>query len=632
MMLIKPSLRVERLIAKENAATVYDELFHTGINVLSGSNSCGKTSIVQLLVYGLGYEVKNWKVEAGRCTRVYIGVNINGTSITLKRDNAQTEKQALSICFEKIEDALNAPIEMWSVYPYAISQNKESFSQKLFSLLELPEARSGNSNNNITLHQILRLIYSDQSNPAFSLFNVEQFDSAFNRESVGNYLLGLHDNDIYNAKVELTSKTKELDKAISELRAVYAIIGKTSYAEKMGTIEEEKVKYLSEIEKINDNILEIKKNSTLSYVDEKNTTENHAALSIKLKGKLLECETDIQHLSYDVEDSKEFISELEDKFSSIKDSIKVQEVFQTSVFSSCPSCHSKLPARNANQCKLCGVEHEESMIKTNILRMKNELEIQIKESKKIIARKINRKDKLILKRKSIRSELRKNISRMTFTVASIDSSSESSVYELYRKIGEIEEKIENLENIQELHNSIQSLTSQKNELQAKVNELKEFLNKKKFQYGLRDKEIKNLIQELLVGILREDIGAEKEFSDAEIIDFDFASNRLSVNGKSYFSESGQVYLNNAFHFSLFLCSLLKGYVRIPRFIILDGIENGGMEDIRSKNFQRIIKEKVEEHQIDCQVIFATKSISDTVSNSNYIVGRHFTKESKSLDM
>ncbi len=65
-------------------------------------------------------------------------------------------------------------------------------------------------------------------------------------------------------------------------------------------------------------------------------------------------------------------------------------------------------------------------------------------------------------------------------------------------------------------------------------------------------------------------------------------------------------------------------------MILDGIENGGMEDIRSKNFQRIIKEKVEEYKTDCQFIFSTKSISDSVSTSDYVVGRHFTKEDKSL--
>ncbi|MBF4410652.1 AAA family ATPase, partial [Vibrio anguillarum] len=93
MMLYNPSLRVSRLIATKNSSYMYDEDFHHGINILSGCNGGGKTSIIQLLVFGMGYEVTNWKDEAGACDSVYVGLKVNGIDITIKRDINGKEKQ-----------------------------------------------------------------------------------------------------------------------------------------------------------------------------------------------------------------------------------------------------------------------------------------------------------------------------------------------------------------------------------------------------------------------------------------------------------------------------------------------------------------------------------------------------------
>ncbi|WP_421265363.1 ATP-binding protein [Aeromonas veronii] len=63
-MLIKPTLKVDRLHVKRGSQVAFDEAFHSGVNVLFGRNGSGKTSVIQLLMYGLGYEIQNWKDEA----------------------------------------------------------------------------------------------------------------------------------------------------------------------------------------------------------------------------------------------------------------------------------------------------------------------------------------------------------------------------------------------------------------------------------------------------------------------------------------------------------------------------------------------------------------------------------------
>lgn len=629
MTLFNPTLKVERLLVKKDNSVIYDEDFHNGINILSGCNGGGKTSVIQLLMFGLGYEIKNWKDESNSCDFVYIGVCINGDSLTLRRRNREEEKQSMDICFLPLSEATEAPIEEWENHPYSIS-SKESFSQTLFSVLGIPEAKADANNNNITLHQLFRLLYSDQSNPASYLFNTEPFDSAFKRESIGNYLMGLYDNELYDSKISLQIEEKKLEKVSSKLSAINSIVGKTEFSQNIGDIVSAKDSYLSEISKLNVEALKLKENALISYKEEKKTTERCASKSVKDKNKLLDCEVAIQQLEYEIADSEEFICELLDKSVSIKDSIEIGAHLSEVNFKICPSCSKVAPIAEVGCCNLCGGEKSGITGGINLSRMKNEIDSQIRESERIVIKKKANLEGLIAKRKVQRSNLRKTMSLVTSTMTSINATNESEVYGIYSKIGEFEEKLVTLDKVEMLVNSIAELRAERDSLQKEVNRLNDLIKYKKYQYISREPEVKDTISKHLITILKRDVGAEKEFLDAKNIEFDFASNTVSVNGKTAFSESGAVYLNNAFHVALLMCSLDKEYIRLPRFMVLDGIENGGMEESRSSNFQRVVKDLLEEYQVNFQIIMATKCIDSSLDNSDYIVGDKYNSEVKSL--
>ncbi|EIU6793006.1 hypothetical protein L5150_003373 [Vibrio parahaemolyticus] len=227
--------------------------------------------------------------------------------------------------------------------------------------------------------------------------------------------------------------------------------------------------------------------------------------------------------------------------------------------------------------------------------------------------------------------MRKSISESSSVITSINNKNESKIFGCYQKIGYLEEKIENLDKIAELLSSIAELTDERDRTQESVNDLKDKIARKENIYRLREPEVRECISKNLISVLKKDIGSEDEFASAKTIDFDFASNSISVNGKSSFSESGMVYLYNSFRLALLMTSLEKTYLRIPRFLILDGIENGGMEDSRSKNFQKAIHDLLSDSQVEFQIIFATKSIEGSLDNDDYIVGTTFTRNSKSLN-
>lgn len=224
------------------------------------------------------------------------------------------------------------------------------------------------------------------------------------------------------------------------------------------------------------------------------------------------------------------------------------------------------------------------------------------------------------------------MNKVSATITTTNTSFEAKVYELYQKIGETEQKLEQLNRSEDLSKTVRSLIEDKQNFQAEVNRLNGIIELKKSQVLKRTPEIHQAISEHLVEILKQDNGAEKEFKNAMTIEFDFASNMVAVNAKTTFSESGDVLLNNAFHIALLATSLEKGYVRVPRLMILDGIENGGMEDRRSKNFQRVVKDCLENYKHPYQLIFATKSIYEGLDSEQYIVGQKYTDGNKSLKM
>lgn len=630
MTLYKPTLRINRLVANIGNKSIYDEKYHWGLNILSACNGGGKTSVIQLLMHGLGYEVKKWKDEAKSCTDVCIEISINGTPITLKRGSPDKEKQGMDICFDSYENSIVSSRKEWKNFPYSINKSRESFSQKIFSLMDMPEAKGDASN--ITMHQIFRLLYSDQSNPAYSLFNIEQFDSALKRETVGNYLLGLYDDEIYDAKLALNEAEKELSKLIDQLQSIHSVIGKTSYSKEFSTVSKLKKEFNERINELLKSLKLLRKIPVTSAQDEQKVLTDYADLSIKKKSELLENKEDLKLYSYEIKDSKNFIRELTDKLASIKDSLKINEVITDVYFSICPSCYRKVEEKENNVCNLCGVKHASQNKETNILRMKNEIQIQLHESRIILAKKEKKQEELGSKNKEIISSLRTLLNKIQSTKLAFNTKHEKTIYEAYREIGELEEKLLNLDKLKELYDSIQILTNKKTEKQQQVNKLKKIIKHRLFEFKKRTIEVKALISAHLKDILRSDIGAEEAFENADEIDFDFAGNRISVNGKVSFSESSTVYLNNAFHLSLFFASLEKKYIRIPRIMVLDGIENGGMEDIRSKNFQEYIAKKLSEYNVENQMIVATKSIATSLDTVDYVVGTTYTKHRKSLNI
>jgi hypothetical protein len=195
MTMLKPTLQVRRLKVKQSGSTAFDERFHGGVNILRGANSSGKTTVLDFLAYSLGYENVPWKPEALLCDSVLVEIGANGVGMTLQRPVAHKAQNPMLVFWGTMDDAEIAPYSAWEAYPFRRSERKESFSQVLFRALEMPEVGAGEQN--ITMHQVLRLLYADQQSPHASLVRPEAFDAALIREAVGDFLFGVYDAQLF---------------------------------------------------------------------------------------------------------------------------------------------------------------------------------------------------------------------------------------------------------------------------------------------------------------------------------------------------------------------------------------------------------------------------------------------------
>jgi hypothetical protein len=117
---------------------------------------------------------------------------------------------------------------------------------------------------------------------------------------------------------------------------------------------------------------------------------------------------------------------------------------------------------------------------------------------------------------------------------------------------------------------------------------------------------------------------------ARQVTLNFGDDLVLVDGEANFAESSNVILKNSAILSLFSAATLDGEFFHPRFLLLDNVEDKGMEDARSHNFQQLIVARSKAAAIPHQIIFTTSTINPELETEEFVIGPHYTHEHKAL--
>ncbi len=351
-----PTFWIAKMVVSKGGQPVYDEAFHLGVNIIRGENSTGKSTIADLIFYGLGGDVINWKDEAGSCDFVFVETIMNGAPITLRRDIIQHGQQPMWVFIGDFEAASRSTTAGWQRYPYRRFGDRESFTQTLFRILDLPEV-PGDAGANITMHQLLRLMYVDQMTPVDRIFRLEQPDSPLRRQAVGDLLCGVLDARIYPAQLELREREREYEIADRQLSALYRVLDQVENAPTVemtdaaiSNLSVERTQSLAQIEELKSRRFE---SAAVNAEGTRIINELKTGLD-KVNRDIAEQQLEITQLELAIEDGLTLIREIERSLEQLKEGQATSEILGPLSFSFCPSCYTQLSGEGtAGVCPLC---------------------------------------------------------------------------------------------------------------------------------------------------------------------------------------------------------------------------------------------------------------------------------------
>lgn len=501
-------------------------------------------------------------------------------------------------------------------------------------LIELPEAQ-GDGASNLTMHQFLRVLYADQPSLHSPIFRIDTFDSALNRETVGNYLCGIYDDKLYVAQLQKREAEKEIQQLDTELRSIFKVLAKSEQASNVEFLGQAILNAEAKRSDLLNELTRLKTERTVS----KEVTVQSADAQIRAeldsaKKTFIEAQDSLSRKEFELADSKRFVRELESRLASLEESQATRNYFGSLAFSFCPCCLKEVKPlpKEAGLCGLCKTAYGDSAGDAQILRMRNELRIQLQESQAIISQ-------LEIETSKLRGDLpslRQNLSRLeraykkNSQVWSTDL--EAAVEAASRQIGSLDQEIKGLYENQRLAGAIKDLQKRRDDFVADLAQLNSTIESLEHSQEERKNRVALEIASTLGRLLRQDLHRQIQFKSAQNIQFSFADNSIIVEGATQFSESSTVVLRHLFHLSLLSASTRIPEMRLPRLMMLDGIEDGGMELERSHKLQEIIVNECQTFQNNYQLIFATSQIAPQLDSEAFVVGRYFSEEDRSLQI
>ncbi|MFM4835340.1 hypothetical protein ACEUCO_01690 [Aeromonas veronii] len=627
MMQYKPFLMVKRVVIQKGNSIVYDEQFKLGVNIIRGMNSSGKSTISDFIFYGLGGDLTKLKNEAKQCSFVIIEVGLNGKPFTLKREISEGGRKGMDIFSGTYDNSLIAAISEWSRHPYN-ANTKESFYQVIFKELGIPYSTSDDKSS-ITMHQLLRMLYVDQMTSPDRLFKFDKFDSPNKRQAIGELLIGLSDFDLYEKRVRLQRLELSLDNCIKDVRTIHSFLGSTikSTQEINSEITNKRIQIdlleadIDSLSSHNENGSEDNSDIIKTLTDELQSTRSAYTISLQ----------NIAETSFEINDSQLFVKSLSHRVRALKETQSTINALSDISFNHCPACQTQIVKKETG-CSLCGTHKNDAHLQVDpTFKVRKEIEFQITESNYLIEKKQKKLDEQIIESNQLQTKV-EELERELEIILKPQRTINIHLRQKLNEIGELRNEIKNLNNSKKEFSKLYALYDERDSIQTEVNKLSDELTRlsSRIESALIAK--KNKLSQATLEIIRADTGHEEIFVDGHKVEFDFAEDRVTIDERALFSASSMVYLKNAFRLAMLKCSCEDQSYLYPRFLLMDNIEDKGMEEERSQLFQREIIKLSSDLKTEHQIIFTTSMIDETLNNSLYCVGDYYSKEKKTLNI
>ncbi len=627
-----PQISLRRLRILSGGKPIYDHPFHSGVNIIHGENGSGKSTIADFIFYIFGGEFDDWKSAAKRCDEVQAEIQARGGTLTLRRP-IEGKQTPIHVFFGSMQSAIESGLDNWQKFPIRRQSSSESFSQVLFRSIGIPEARSDEASN-ITMHQIMRLLYSDQRTPAARLFRFELFDTPKIRRAVGDLLSGAGNYEIYEIELELRALGQDFENVNADLNAMLRAVPPDIPLLSIPNIDTEVQNLIREAATLRVEVDTVdakeasRDDSTAAFLTARRTLLERIN---KIKSSMAATETSLQKAELELEeiaDFSEYLEGLEQRLSNVE---KAADQIGSIEFTHCPSCLTNLSDRaTQGQCVVCGSQIDVEEQQSRYLQIRIDLQNQLRESKQLSDSKLLLKQKLGEDRRRGQAEYKELLSEYSTRYDLSNSPRESFLAQRFRRIGQIDKTLERLDELRSLAQRIDDLSAHKDKLSEILSKLRDRRDLLVKSSVIRLTKARELISSLAVNLLAADLPRQDEFQTAHVVELEFDDDAILVDDAINFAESSNVILKNSALLAFWSAACKDSEFFHPRFLLMDNVEDKGMELARSHNFQKLIVEQSDACRQPHQIIFTTSMLNPALDRNDLVVGPLYTKSNRTL--
>lgn len=487
------------------------------------------------------------------------------------------------------------------------------------------------------MHQLLRLMYVDQVTPQDKIFINERFDKNIVKETIGDLLCGVSDSGLYELQIRKEEIKKEISHLSGQLKSLKEVVASVSDELSMEQLADKRSRLIEERSALYKKADEIKEDHVTSSNDSEDSKSRLQSLRENIKTvneQLAKTKNKIEKIKFGITDSEEYIESLKRRKEALQEAASFRSQVGGIKFEVCPACYSKLDVPTSEEvCHLCKSSlSKENPDESHKLKREQEIEIQIEESELLQEKRFERLQELQIRLPALINRQEDLQSRFDSIISSVGSSSDKKVESVYQRVGYINRQVEDIDSKMEVFKKIKHLSKRKDNLVSEMDSVQNEIDIRIKKRRKRRNKSYSSIQKNVKELLKKDLQREEVFQNPSSVSFDFAEDEVLVDGRNNYSASSKVILKNSFHLALFEASLQHEYFRYPRFVLFDNIEDKGMEDERSHNFQEVVAELSQGYSVSHQIIMTTSKISPKLEDSDHVVGPFYTEDNHTLDL
>lgn len=448
---------------------------------------------------------------------------------------------------------------------------------------------------------------------------------------MGNLICGVNGYEVFELNLirrKLENKLKQINEQLNNSH-VNSLVGNHLRTSEQIKIEITKKQEESKIIQKEINDVDVLVGPVNKYLEQKNKDKKQL---VSLQVKLEKLEKKVRTTEFEVREIKAFLEFLKEQKEKVFYAEAMSETIGNLEFNLCPACGKELINKNKdNHCILCNSPFDIEKEHSRYIQIGLDLDIQIRETGHLHLQKetdlTNDKAELRL----LKSEYRNSLSLFGTKYIGGSGPRDAFLAKRLTNLGKIQAEIKFLIEYLEEAEKNDKLLAEKKDTEIKLNKVNLELKSAKVFAEERQNTTLKSISKIGVRLLRSDIPRQPEFISASDLTVNFKNDSVSVGGLVNFAESSNVILKNSAIFALFLAACTDEKFFHPRFLLIDNIEDKGLEVKRSHLFQENIVKLATESALPFQVIFTTSMMNPDLELDDYTIGPAYTDKVKTLN-